>query len=107
MAPRTRPGESPAAVAAAADVEREVAALGFEEALARLEAVVGRLERGELSLEESLTSYEEGVRLVAAARGKLEGLQGRLEELLADGTKKKLEKRPAAEPVDDDVGARS
>ncbi|MBM4280909.1 MAG: exodeoxyribonuclease VII small subunit [Deltaproteobacteria bacterium] len=81
----------------------DIADLGFEAALARLEAVVQRLERGELSLEESLSSYEQGVRLVAAARGKLEGLQGRLEELLADGTTRKLEKKPT-EPA---AGARS
>jgi exodeoxyribonuclease VII small subunit len=89
--------------APAGDAAADVEGLGFEAALARLEAVVQRLERGELSLEESLSSYEQGVRLVAAARGKLEGLQGRLEELLADGTTRKLEKKPA----DPDAGARS
>jgi exodeoxyribonuclease VII small subunit len=106
MAPGRKPTEAPAVDVAAEVAVDDVAALGFEAALARLESVVVKLERGELSLEESLTSYEEGVRLVAAARGKLEGLQGRLEELLADGTKRKLEKKPAANAVDD-VGARS
>ena len=106
MAPSKKQGDAPAA-AAVEGAEGDVAALGFEAALSRLEAVVQRLERGELSLEESLSSYEQGVRLVAAARGKLEGLQGRLEELLADGTKKKLEKKPAPTAAVDDNGARS
>jgi exodeoxyribonuclease VII small subunit len=61
-------------------------ALTFEEALARLEEVVVRLERGELSLEESLAAYERGVRLVHAAKSRLDGMQRRLDELLDDGT---------------------
>jgi exodeoxyribonuclease VII small subunit len=73
-----------------------VASLAFEEALARLEGVVTRLEKGDLSLEQSLSAYEEGVRLVAAARGRLEGLQGRLEQLLADGTTAPLPRPTAA-----------
>ena len=57
----------------------------FEAALAQLESVVVRLERGELSLEDSLTAYEEGVRLVQAAKARLDGMQSRLEQLLHDG----------------------
>ena len=76
----------------------------FEAALARLEQVVTRLERGELSLEESLSAYEEGVRLVSAARGRLEGLQGRLEELLADGSTRPLTKQKPTEAGSDTGG---
>ncbi len=36
----------------------------FEEALARLEEVVGLLESGELTLDEALKLYEEGVGLI-------------------------------------------
>ncbi len=34
----------------------------FEEAFRRLEEIVGRLEMGELSLQESLKLYEEGIK---------------------------------------------
>jgi len=37
----------------------------FEEALAELEALVDQLERGDLSLEDSLKSFERGVALTA------------------------------------------
>ncbi len=89
---------SPAAgtTAAGTTAAGGVAALAFEEALARLEGVVTRLEKGDLSLEQSLSAYEEGVRLAAAARGRLEGLQGRLEQLLADGTTAPLPRPTAA-----------
>lgn len=59
--------------------------LSFEAALAQLESVVVRLERGELSLEESLSAYEDGVRLVQVAKNRVDGMQSRLEQLLHDG----------------------
>lgn len=40
----------------------------FEESLARLEALVSRMESGELSLEESLATFEEGIRLSRACQ---------------------------------------
>ena len=69
----------------------------FEEALENLERVVVRLEKGELSLEQSLTAYEEGVRLVNAARERLDGMQSRLEQLLHDGKTAPLMKSDKAD----------
>ena len=40
----------------------------FEESLEKLEALVARLEGGELSLEDSLTTFEEGIRLTRACQ---------------------------------------
>jgi exodeoxyribonuclease VII small subunit len=54
---------SPAKPGAKAATDEELANLKFEDALARLEAVVARLEGGDLPLEESLGLFEEGVRL--------------------------------------------
>jgi exodeoxyribonuclease VII small subunit len=54
----------------------------FEEALAALETIVERLEKGELSLEESLKLYEEGIHLSRLCHGKLEEAEGRIEMLL-------------------------
>jgi len=56
----------------------------FESALARLEQVVQRLEKGELPLEESLQLYEEGIRLSGFCHAKLEEAQGKIELLLKD-----------------------
>jgi exodeoxyribonuclease VII small subunit len=39
-------------------------AMRFEDAFARLESLVGEMERGELPLEQMLDRFEEGVRLV-------------------------------------------
>lgn len=54
----------------------------FEEQLAALEAVVERLERGELSLDESVRLFEEGVKLSNACKKELDAADGRIQVLL-------------------------
>ena len=56
----------------------------FEQALEALEKIVERLEKGELTLEESLTLYEEGIRLSRLCHGKLEEAEGKIEMLIKD-----------------------
>ncbi len=60
----------------------------FEEALARLEKTVERLEAGDLPLEESLKLYEEGVRLSRICSERLEAAERRIEilERVHDGS---------------------
>lgn len=61
--------------------------LSFEEAFARLEAVVAKLESGEAGLEEALELFEEGVTLSRYCRQKLDEAEGRIRVLVegADG----------------------
>jgi exodeoxyribonuclease VII small subunit len=56
----------------------------FEEALKRLEEIVGRLEKGELPLEESLALYEEGIQLSRLCHAKLEEAEAKIELLMKD-----------------------
>jgi exodeoxyribonuclease VII small subunit len=56
----------------------------FEQALAALEDIVERLDKGEPTLEESLKLYEEAIRLSRLCHGKLEEAQGKIEMLLKD-----------------------
>ena len=58
-------------------------ALSFEDSMKSLGSIVESLEGGELSLEESLTEFERGVRLVKAAQTKLDSAESKVEELLA------------------------
>ena len=55
--------------------------LGFEEAIARLESLVGELEGGDLPLEDSLKSFEEGVRLVRSCTARLQRAELRIQQL--------------------------
>jgi len=56
----------------------------FEDALKRLETVVERLERGDLSLDASLKAFEEGIKLSRFLTGKLEEAEGKVEILIRD-----------------------
>jgi exodeoxyribonuclease VII small subunit len=69
----------------------------FEDVLAELEAIVRRLEGGELPLEESLGTFERGVGLVRSLTDRLAAIEQRVEVLVrgADGA---AERRP----LDDD-----
>ena len=55
---------------------------GFEDRLTALEAVVERLERGELSLDDSVRLFEEGVKLSNACKAELEKAEGRVQVLV-------------------------
>lgn len=59
---------------------------GFDAVLARLRKVVERLENGNLSLEESLSAYEEGVGLAQKGHALLDGAEKRVELLIAGGS---------------------
>ena len=59
---------------------------GFDTVLARLRKVVERLETGNLSLEESLTAYEDGVGLAQRGHQLLDGAEKRVELLIAGGS---------------------
>ena len=54
----------------------------FEEALSKLERITKELEEGDLSLEESLKYFDEGVKLAEYCNGKLNDAQKKVEILL-------------------------
>lgn len=56
----------------------------MEEALEDLEQIVGRLEDGKLSLEESLVLFERGIRLVRLCSSRLESAEQRIESLTGE-----------------------
>lgn len=67
--------------------EKPVETLSFEEALRELESVVGRLERGDVALEESIALYERGAALKARCEAKLAEAEEKVAKitLSADG----------------------
>ena len=62
----------------------------FEERLTQLEQVVEKLERGELSLDESVRLFEEGVKLSNACKAELEKAEGRV-QVLVEGRNGKMQ----------------
>jgi exodeoxyribonuclease VII small subunit len=67
----------------------------FELALTRLEAIVGKLENANLSLDDAMKLFEEGVQLSRDCQKYLEQAEGKVEILL-----KKAGGEMAAEPFD-------
>ena len=55
--------------------------LTFEQAQTELEKIVERLEQGQASLDEALALWERGEQLYKFCRDKLDGAQGKVEEL--------------------------
>jgi exodeoxyribonuclease VII small subunit len=74
----------------------------FERSLARLEEVVRRLESPQLSLDDAMKLFEEGVALSRECQKQLEEAEGRVEILL-----KKTDGKLAAEPFDPEREAES
>jgi exodeoxyribonuclease VII small subunit len=73
----------------------------FEEALAKLEQITKELEEGDLSLEESLKYFDEGVKLAEYCNSKLNDAQKKVEILL----KKNNRLEPTAfDGLDDENG---
>jgi len=79
-----------------AETFAEIVALPFEKALAELEQIVDRLEKGTVALEESITLYERGEALKAHCEALLKTAEQRIEKITlgADG------KPSGTEPLD-------
>jgi exodeoxyribonuclease VII small subunit len=54
----------------------------FEKHLTQLESVVERLEKGDLTLDESVRLFEEGMKLSQACKEELEQAEGRIQVLV-------------------------
>ena len=80
-APPTDPAVAPDRVAAAGDAAS--APPSFEAALAELEAIVARMESGELPLEEALAGYKRGAQLLQFCQAALKDAQQQVQILEA------------------------
>jgi exodeoxyribonuclease VII small subunit len=71
----------------------EMPEVKFEEALKKLETIVGDLEKGELSLDEALKRYQEGLELSRLCSQRLENAKKKI-DILAKNKKGDFELRP-------------
>lgn len=54
----------------------------FEKSLAQLETIVQQMDSGELTLEQSLQSFEKGIKLIRQCQASLSDAQERVQELI-------------------------
>ncbi len=71
--------------------------MSFEEALTELEGIVEKLEKGQLSLDESLMLFEKGIKLVRECNDKLKSAQQKVEQLIEENGELRTEKFEAEE----------
>lgn len=64
------------------DKNQPVSPESFEQSLQRLETVVAQLERTDLSLEDSVKLFEEGMALVSLCRQQLDAAEAKVEILV-------------------------
>jgi exodeoxyribonuclease VII small subunit len=60
--------------------------LAFENAFAQLEEIVGKLEAGDLPLDDALALFEQGQKLAAFCNAKLDEAELKVQQLAASGT---------------------
>ncbi len=56
----------------------------FEEAMVELEEIVGKLEEGDVPLEESIRLFQEGMKLSKRCHNKLQDVEKQMDELLKE-----------------------
>ncbi len=74
----------------------EISTLSFEKAVAELESIVARLERGDVALEDSIAIYERGEALKKHCETLLGAAENRIEKIRLD----RAGKPEATEPLD-------
>ena len=63
----------------------------FEDNLKKLEGLVGKMESGEMNLDEMIKAFEEGRKLVTECQKDLESILQRIEKVTKDGSTVPLE----------------
>ena len=64
----------------------DIAKLSFEKALSELETIVGKLERGDVELEQSIAMYERGEALKAHCNHLLAQAEAKVEKITTDAS---------------------
>ncbi len=70
-----------------AEKKEDVNNITFEQAIKKLTDIVSRIEDGQISLEQSLKQYEEGMELIKYCRGILQKAEKKIEEISNDKEK--------------------
>lgn len=76
----------------------------FEKAMERLELIVQSLESGDLSLEESLKVFEEGMELVRFCNTKLDEAEQKVTILTRESTGRLVQQPFETEPKEEEEG---
>jgi exodeoxyribonuclease VII small subunit len=66
------------------EVKNDVSKLTFEQAIKELTGIVGKIEQGEIALQDSLQQYEKGMALIKHCRKILQEAEKRIEKIAGE-----------------------
>lgn len=75
--------------------------LNFEQAIKELTAIVGKIEQGQIPLQDSLDQYEKGMALIKHCREILQKAEKRIEKISESEDKKKKKSDPEKPETED------
>ena len=84
--------------------KKDISKLSFEEAIKELTEIVGRIEQGEIALQDSLQQYEKGMGLIQHCRTILQEAEKRIEKISESQAKSQDEPETKAEQNQDAKG---
>ena len=61
--------------------KNDISKMSFEEAIKELTGIVGKIEQGQIPLQDSLEQYEKGMALIKHCRGILQQAEKRIEKI--------------------------
>jgi exodeoxyribonuclease VII small subunit len=66
------------------EIKNDISKMTFEQAIKELTAIVGKIEQGEIPLQDSLSQYERGMALIKHCKGILKKAEKRIEKISED-----------------------
>jgi exodeoxyribonuclease VII small subunit len=78
-----------AKIMAKEEIKSDVSKLTFEQAIKELTGIVGKIEQGEITLQDSIQQYEKGMTLIKHCRKILQEAEKRIEKIAEESAEEK------------------
>jgi exodeoxyribonuclease VII small subunit len=66
------------------EIKNDITKLSFEQAIKELTGIVGKIEQGEITLQDSIQQYERGMTLIKHCRKILQEAEKRIEKIASE-----------------------
>jgi exodeoxyribonuclease VII small subunit len=66
------------------EIKNDITKLSFEQAIKELTGIVGKIEQGEITLQDSIQQYERGMMLIKHCRKILQEAEKRIEKIASE-----------------------
>jgi exodeoxyribonuclease VII small subunit len=84
--------------------DNNIEKMNFEQAIRELTEIVGKIEQGQIPLQESIEQYEKGMTLIKHCREILQKAEKRIEKISDSGNKKMQDSQVQSQKEDTEAG---